>query len=565
MRPLDWVVLFSWLAVIVGYGVYRGRGSNTVDRYLLAGRTMPWYAMGLSIMATQASAITFISTTAQAYVDGMRFVQFYFGLPIAMVILCTTAVPIFHRARVYTAYEYLEKRFDTKTRALVSFIFLTQRGLSAGFSLYAPAVLLSVVLRWPDYMTTVLMGAIIVLYTTLGGIKAVTWADVQQMTMICAALILCLIIAFHLMPNTISIGNAIHLAGVAGRLNAVDFRWDLSNRYNLWSGLIGGSFLALSYFGCDQSQVQRYLTGKSIAQSRLSLLLNAMAKIPMQAFILFIGAMVFVLFLFVKPPAIFHPEEARRVQHTAMWSGIQQEYDLAFEHRKETAFRLSDALSGKRPATAEIAAFHDADRQFEEARKHALAAVDTVEHTKGFNDTNYIFLSFVTNFLPVGVVGLLIAVIFTAAVSSTSGEINSLATVSVIDFYRRFFKREATDRHYLWASRLMTVFWGIYAVMFANSSRSFGALIEAVNRIGSFFYGSVLGVFALAFFFKRVRGTAAFFGVLTGQLAIFATNWFTDITYLWFNVIGCVVVVVSALLYEAVGTSAGKTTVVRGR
>jgi SSS family transporter len=563
MRPLDWVVLFSWLALIVSYGVYRGRGSNTVDRYLLAGRTMPWYAMGLSIMATQASAITFISTTAQAYVDGMRFVQFYFGLPIAMVILCTTAVPIFHRAKVYTAYEYLEKRFDTKTRALVSFIFLTQRGLSAGFSLYAPAVLLSVVLRWPDYMTTVLMGAIIVLYTTLGGIKAVTWADVQQMTMICAALILCLVIAFHLMPSTVSVANAIHLAGIAGRINAVDFHWDLTNRYNIWSGLIGGSFLALSYFGCDQSQVQRYLTGKSIAQSRLSLLLNALAKVPMQAFILFIGAMVFVVFLFVKPPAIFHPEEASRVQKTEAWSGVQHEYDQAFEQRKEAALRLNEALREKRPASEEIAAFHDADRGFETARKHALEAVDQVEGTKGFNDTNYIFLSYVTNFLPVGVVGLLIAVIFTAAVSSTSGEINSLATVSVIDFYRRFMKREASDRHYLWASRLMTIFWGVYAVVFANSSRSFGALIEAVNRIGSFFYGSVLGVFVLAFYFKRVRGTAAFFGVLTGQAAIFATSWFTDITYLWFNVIGCVVVVASALLYEAAGVATRKSTLVR--
>jgi hypothetical protein len=282
----------------------------------------------------------------------------------------------------------------------------------------------------------------------------------------------------------------------------------------------------------------------------------------MQAFILFIGAMVFVVFLFVKPPAIFQPEEASRVEHSAMWSGIQREYDHAFEVRKQAALRLSAALDDKRPETQELAAFQDADRRFEAVRKQALSAVDKVEGTKGFNDTNYIFLSYVTNFLPVGVVGLLIAVIFTAAVSSTSGEINSLATVSVIDFYRRFFKREASDRHYLWASRLMTIFWGTYAVIFANSSRSFGALIEAVNRVGSFFYGSVLGVFALAFYFKRVRGTAAFFGVLTGQAAIFATNWFTDITYLWFNVIGCVVVVVSALLYETVGSAAGKATVV---
>ena len=303
MKALDWVVLAVWLIFIVSYGLYRGRGSNTVDRYLRAGNTMPWYAMGLSIMATQASAITFISTTAQAYVDGMRFVQFYFGLPIAMVILSATAVPIFHRARVYTAYEYLEQRFDVKTRTAVGAIFLIQRGLAAGLSLYAPAVVLSVILGWPDYMTTSLMGALVVIYTTTGGIKAVTWADVQQMIMIFGALILGLALAFYLMPSGVSVLDAIHLAGAAGRLNPVDLHFDLNNRYNLWSGLLGGSFLALSYFGCDQSQVQRYLTGRSIAQSRLSLLFNAIAKIPMQTFILFIGPWCFVLFLFVKPPA----------------------------------------------------------------------------------------------------------------------------------------------------------------------------------------------------------------------------------------------------------------------
>jgi Na+/proline symporter len=548
MRFLDWAVLFGWLAFIIGYGLYRGRGSNTVDRYLLAGRTMPWYAMGLSIMATQASAITFISTTAQAYVDGMRFVQFYFGLPLAMVILCATAVPIFHRAKVYTAYEYLEQRFDTKTRAVVSLIFLVQRGLAAGLSLYAPAVVLSVVLKWPDYITTIIIGAIIVGYTTAGGIKAVTWADVQQMIMIFAALILSLIIAFHLMPRNISVIDALHLAGVAGRLNAVDLRWNLDNRYNLWSGLIGGAFLALSYFGCDQSQVQRYLTGRSIGQSRLSLLLNAIAKIPMQTFILFIGAMVFVLFLFVKPPAIFHPTEAHAVRQSAAWHDVERTYDAAFQNRRNAALRLGRAFHDGQDPAAQTAAFRAADHQFQAARKQALDLVDRVEHTKDFNDTNYIFLTYVTNFLPVGVVGLLVAVIFTAAVSSSSGEINSLATVSVIDIYKRYIKRDATDRHYLWASRLLTIFWGTYAVAFANSSRSFGALIEAVNQVGSFFYGSMLGVFVLAFFFKRVGGTAAFWGVITGQLAIFATSLLTSISYLWFNVIGCGVVVSAGLL-----------------
>jgi Na+/proline symporter len=552
MKPVDWVVLACWLAFIAGFGMYRGRGSNTVDRYLLAGRSLPWYAMGLSIMATQASAITFISTTAQAYVDGMRFVQFYLGLPIAMVILCMTAVPIFHRARVYTAYEYLEQRFDTKTRVVVSLIFLTQRGLAAGLSLYAPAVVMSVILRWPDYVTTIMMGSLIVLYTTTGGIKAVAWADVLQMTMILAALILSLTVAFHLMPRSVGVSDALRLAGISGRLNAIDLRWNLDSRYNVWSGLIGGAFLALSYFGCDQSQVQRYLTGRSIGQSRLSLLLNAIAKIPMQAFILFIGAMVFVLFMFVKPPAIFHPEEARRAWRAADWSKIQSRYDSAFEKRRDAALRLTQSFHGAGSVSTDAASLESANHEFEAIHKRALAAVDSVEHTKGFNDTNYIFLSYVTNFLPVGVVGLLIAVIFTAAMSSSSGEINSLATVSVIDIYRRFIKRDATDRHYLWASRLFTIFWGVYAVAFANSSRSFGALIEAVNQIGSYFYGSMLGVFVLAFFLKHVGGTAAFWAVIIGQGAIFTTSLLTHISYLWFNVIGCFVVVAAGLLLSAV-------------
>lgn len=548
MRPLDWAVLAGWLIFIVSYGLYRGRGSNSVDKYLLAGRTMPWYAMGLSIMATQASAITFISTTSQAYVDGMRFVQFYFGLPLAMVILAATAVPIFHRARVYTAYEYLEQRFDTKTRALVGIVFLIQRGLAAGLSLYAPAVLLSVVLGWPDYATTVLMGALIVTYTTTGGIKAITWADVQQMLMIFAALILSLVIAIHLLPANISFLDAIRVAGAAGRLNAVDLHFNLDDRYNVWSGLIGGMFLALAYFGCDQSQVQRYLTGRSIGQSRLSLLFNAMAKIPMQAFILFIGAMVFSLFVFVEPPAIFHPVEAAKAEQSSTWAPIQRQYDSAFAARRDAALEVAQASRHGAIPPNVLDRFRQTQSGFEAVRQQALGVVDHVEHTHGFNDTNYIFLSFVTKFLPQGVVGLLIAVIFTAAMSSSSGEINSLATVSVIDVYKRFINRGASDHHYLWASRVFTVFWGAYAVTFANSTRSFGALIEAVNQVGSLFYGGLLGVFVLAFGFKHVGGTAAFWGVLAGEAAIFATRWLTQVSYLWFNVIGCVVVVAVGLM-----------------
>ena len=331
MRPVDWIVFFAWLISLVSYGLYRGRGSNTVSKYLLAGKTMPWYAMGLSILATQASAITFISTTGQAYVNGMQFVQFYFGLPIAMVILCATAVPIFHRTKVYTAYEYLEQRFDAKTRALVSVVFLIQRGLAAGIGLYAPAVALAGVLGWPDRIVTVLIGALIVIYTTTGGIKALTWADVQQMGMIFFALIASLAVAIYVLPRQVSFFDAVHLAAGVGRLKIVDFHWNLSDRYNIWSGLIGGSFLALAYFGCDQSQVQRYLTGSSIEQSRLSLLFNAVVKIPMQLFILFIGAMVFAVSLFLQPPMIFQPPEAARAAKTAGW---QQAREITIVHLK---------------------------------------------------------------------------------------------------------------------------------------------------------------------------------------------------------------------------------------
>lgn len=552
MRPLDWVVMFGWLTLIVGYGLYRGRGSNSVDSYLLAGKSMPWYAMGLSIMATQASAITFISTTGQAYVDGMRFVQFYFGLPVAMVLISATAVPIFHRARVYTAYEYLEKRFDAKTRALVAIIFLIQRGLAAGIALYAPAVALAVVLGWSDRLTTVLMGALIVVYTATGGIKAVTWADVQQMSVIFVALIISLIVALHAMPENISFTDALHLAGAAGRLNAVDTHLDWNNRYNLWSGLIGGSFLALAYFGCDQSQVQRYLTGKSIAQSRISLLFNAIAKIPLQTFILFIGAMVFVLSLFSLPPMIFQPLEATRAQKTSEWAQTERAYQAAFDTRREAAYDFANAARHPNPGLGPaLAAFRSSQRAFETARKQALGIVQRLNHGQSFDDTNYIFLSFVIKYLPAGLVGLVIAVIFSASMSSTSGEINSLATVSVVDIYRRYIVREGSDAHYLAASRWLTVFWGAYAVLFATmGARGFGALIERVNIVGSLFYGGMLGVFVLAFFVKRVRGTAAFFGVIAGEAAIFCAALFTNISFLWYNVIGALIVVAAAVVIE---------------
>ena len=536
MRPLDWIVLFLWIVALVAYGMYRGRQSSTMNQYLLGGKTMPWYAMGLSIMATQASAITFISTTAQAYVDGMRFVQFYFGLPLAMVILSATAVPIFHRANVYTAYEYLEQRFDARTRALVTGIFLLQRGLGAGLSLYAPAVVLSVVLGWPDRLTTLLMGSLVVAYTTTGGIKAVTWADVQQMSVILLSLVVALVTALYLMPADITFAKALVIAGAAGRLNPVTTTFDPNDRYNIWSGLIGGMFLALAYFGTDQSQVQRYLSGRSIGESRLSLIFNAMAKIPMQFFILFIGTMVFVFFQFEKPPMIFQPVEARRVEMRPGYAEVEARYNQAFERRAQAAHRL--AAEGAATAGAD---FRAAQNEFDGAREAGLKLA-------GVKDANYIFLHFVTHYLPMGLVGLVVGVIFTAAMSSISGEINSLATVSVIDVYKRYLHTDAVDRHYLIVSRLLTAFWGLYAIAFASVGGGFGPLIEAVNLIGSLFYGGMLGVFVLAFFFKRVNGPGAFYAVLTGEAAIFACFFFTKIAFLWYNVIGCLVVIAAGVV-----------------
>src|SRR5215469_1408889 len=549
MTGLDWVVLFTTLTVIVGYGLYRSRGSNTVDRFLLAGKTMPWYAMALSIMATQASAVTFISTTGQSYVDGMRFVQAYFGLPIAMVIICATVLPLYHRAKVYTAYEYLEQRFDSKTRALASVIFLCQRGLSAGLTLYAPAIVLSAILGWPDRVTIALMGITVVMYTSLGGVKAVTWSDVQQMIIIFLGLVASLVTVFVLLPKSVSFPDAVYLAGAAGRLNAVTTNFDWNDRFTLWSGLIGGTFLFLSYFGCDQSQVQRYLTGSSIAQSRLSLLFNAVAKIPMQFFVLFIGAMVFVFYLFAQPPVLFEQSQMELIRNSPGFRPLAERYAGAFNERREAALRLIEAhrLGDAGLERQRVTEYRAPQRAIDETRTDASKLVEQSGGERGFSDTNYIFLSFVTRYLPVGLVGLVIAVMFAATMSASAGEINSLATVTMVDIYRRHFRRHASDHHYLMASRWATIFWGAYAIASAGFGRKLGSLIVAVNVLGSLFYGSLLGVFVLAFLFRSVRGTAAFWGMVAGEMVVFAAFLFTGISFLWYNVIGCAVVILTAL------------------
>jgi Na+/proline symporter len=529
MRAADWAVLVLTLTALLGYGLWRARASRTTRQYLLAGREMPWYAVALSIMATQASAVTFISTTGQAYVDGMRFVQFYFGLPIAMILIAETAVPIFHRSGVYTAYEYLEKRFDVKTRLLVSLVFLISRGLAVGVTLSAPAIVLSVILGISDTWTVFIMGAVITIFATVGGIKAITWTDTQQMLIMVVGIATACLCAIWQTP--VSFTDQLKIAGAAGRLNPVTFTVDWNDRFNFWSGLVGGTFLALAYFGCDQSQVQRYLTGKSIAHSRLSLLFNAMAKVPMQFGILFTGAMVFVFFVYHPAPPNFRTGAIARSDATE----IDGNYIRAFDARRTTADAV---ISGSAP----VSDFKLSHVEYDTARKAAL----------GGNDTNYIFLYFVTHYLPLGIAGLVLAVVFGAALTTSSGELNSLATVSVIDIYKRYFNADASDSRYLLVSRLGTLFWGIYAIASAQYAKTLGSLIEVVNMLGSLFYGGLLGVFILAFYFPSVKGTAAFWAVLAGEAVIFYCKFGTTVAFLWYNVIGTVAVVLTGLALTAV-------------
>jgi SSS family solute:Na+ symporter len=555
VTSIDWIVLCGTLGLVVLYGLWRSRGSSDLDQYALAGRAMPWYAVALSIMATQASAVTFISTPGQSYVDGMRFVQFYFGLPLAMIILSYTAVPLFHRARVFTAYQYLEQRFDLKTGTLVSIVFLIQRGLALGITLYAPAVVLTVIFGWPDWQTTLIMGGVAVAFTTLGGVKATAWSHTLQMMVMTVGLVVALICAVLLLPSHVSFGDAVSLAGASGKLNAITTTFDWNDRYNLWSGLFGGMFLALAYFGTDQSQVQRYLTGRSIAQSRLGLMFNAAAKIPMQGLILFIGAMVYVFYIFQAPPILFEQTELSRLQASAAgesYEHVTRQYDAAVDARRRAADRLLEARRGGDPVQVRDArtAYAQAQSGFEAARQEGAALVEQASGKK-VNDTNYIFLTFVTQSLPTGVVGLVLAVILGATMSSISSEMNALATVSLIDIYKRHVRGRASEGHYLTVTRLATVLWGCYAVVSVQYIKRMGSLIEAVNQLGSLFYGGMLGVFVLAVACPKVRGRGAFWGVLAGEAVIFACWLFTPIAFLWYNVVGCLVVVLTALILTA--------------
>ena len=557
MRTLDWAVLAITLLSIVLYGLYKSKGTGSLKGYLLADRKMQWFTIALSIMATQASAITFTSTPGQAYADGMRFVQFYFGLPIAMVILSITAVPIYHKLGVYTAYEYLEHRFDVKTRTLTSFIFLVQRGLGVGISIYAPSLVLAVMFGWDIRLTSSIIGGLVIIYTTSGGVKAVNWTDVQQMLIIVFGMAAAFVMTIVLLPNGVGFVDALRVAGGMGKLNAVDFSFDFENRYNFWSGLVGGMFVALAYFGTDQSQVQRYLTGATVRQSRLGLLFNGLAKVPMQFFILLLGAMVFAFYQFERPPLFFNPvevEKARAGTYQEQFAAVEKKYAVASDRKSEAAREYLDAKNlGEERQISEskarlIAASHDAER----IRSEGVEIIKAGDPAADTNDTNYIFLSFVMRYLPAGLVGLVFACIFAASMSSTSGELSALATCSVVDVYRRHIRTGKNEKHYVVVSRAGMALWGIYAVFFAQYASKLGSLVEAVNILGSLFYGTMLAIFLIAFYLKWIDGTATFWGAIAGEAVVLYCFFFTQIPWLWYNVIGCGVVVGCALLLQLI-------------
>ncbi|MBK8726083.1 MAG: sodium:solute symporter [Holophagaceae bacterium] len=556
MSRLDWLILGASLAFIVLVGLWKGRQRKDSEAYMLSNRDMRWYTICLSIMATQASAITFLSTPGQAYADGMRFVQFYLGLPLAMVVLSVTAVPIFHRLKVYTAYEYLEGRFDLKTRTLAATLFLIQRGLAVGLTVYAPALVLSVLLGWNIHFDIILVGTLVMIYTVTGGTKAVSWAQSYQMLIITTGMVVAGVMVIRQLPPHVSFGDALHVAGGLGRLNAIDTTFDLTNRYNLWSGLIGGFFLALSYFGTDQSQVQRYLTGSSVAQSRLGLLANGLFKVPMQFLILLLGAMVFVFYQFTAPPVFFNPSAVKLAKagpDAAVYLQAEAAFAAASQDRIQ---RVQDYVAARhagdpgREAAAK-AAMQAAEAKAASIRAEAVAVVRKADPSTRGNDTNYVFLSYVLKSLPPGLIGLVLAAVFAASMSSMSAEINALGTTTVVDIWRRLLGHTDPKKE-VWVSRLATLAWGCFALLFAEYASRLGSLVEAVNILGSLFYGTILGIFLVAFYVKRVKGGAAFYAALVAEAAVLCCFFFTKLSFLWYNVVGCLVVVVFSLIFNAI-------------
>jgi Na+/proline symporter len=555
MVLLDWLVLGGTLLFIVGYGVWKTRGSKNVEDYIKGGNDAKWWTIGLSVMATQASAITFLSTPGQAFHDGMGFVQFYFGLPIAMIVICGVFIPIYHKLKVYTAYELLEKRFDLKTRTLTAILFLIQRGLAAGITIFAPSIILSAVLGWDLLTLNVIIGVLVILYTVSGGTKAVSVTHKQQMFVIMTGMFFVFFFILGSLPSDISFSETLKLAGANEKLNILNFDFDTKNRYTFWSGITGGFFLMLAYFGTDQSQVQRYLSGKSVRESQLGLIFNGILKIPMQFFILLVGVMVFIFYQYNPSPLNFNPAATEAVlnsEYSEDYKVLQEGHQEIQLEKKMAQSEFSSALKLK-----DLNAIEQAKIDVIAANKTEMIARDTAkdlikraDNTVQTNDKDYVFIHFILNNLPMGLVGLLLAVILSAAMSSTASELNALGTITALDLYKRNKKGEFTQKHYLNASKVFTLIWGIIAILIACVADLFDNLIQLVNIIGSIFYGNVLGIFLLAFFFKFVKGNAVFIGAIITQIIVII-GWSQDwMSYLWLNAFGCLLVIILAILFE---------------
>ncbi|WON96335.1 sodium:solute symporter [Sphingobacterium sp. UGAL515B_05] len=555
MSTADWIVLFLTLLVIVIYGVYKSRGIKNIDGYLLGNRSLLWYHVGLSVMATQASAITFLSAPGLAYSSGMSFVQFYFGLPLAMIVLCITFVPIFHKLKVFTAYEFLEKRFDVKTRGLTAILFLIQRGISTGITIFAPALIISTILHIDLTWTTLAIGSFVVIYTTYGGTKAVSHTQLLQMSIIFGSLLVAGILVIHLLPESIGLSKALHIAGKSGKTNALDFTFDLNNNYTLWTGLIGGFFLQLSYFGTDQSQVGRYLTGASIKESRMGLIMNGLLKIPMQFAILLIGVLVFAYYQFHQPPIFFNQVEIKKLKESKYapdYQLLEQKHSELFKTRESVVQQLNTALDhGDEKRIADYrSSLGQLNAKMQVVKEGTVDLIKKNNPTAETNDNNYVFLSFVTSVFPKGLIGLLIAVIFLASMGSTASAINSLASTTTIDIYKRFINPNSSEKQDLLWSRLFTLIWGTFTVIVALYANRLGNLLEAVNILGSLFYGTILGIFIVAFYMKKIQGKAVFLAAILSEIIVIAVWTMNKIPFLWLNLIGCLAVMLIAYIVQ---------------
>jgi len=557
MSTIDWVILIGTLLFIVVFGIWKTRGSKNISEYLKGNQEAKWWTIGLSVMATQASAITFLSTPGQGYADGMGFVQFYFGLPIAMVILCVTFIPIYYKLKVYTAYEFLEGRFDLKTRSLAAFLFLIQRGLGAGITIYAPAIILSTILGWNLNLTNLIIGLLVITYTVSGGTKAVNVTHKFQMLVIFGGMFIAFFLLISYLPAGVSFVDSLTVAGATGKLKTVDFSFDLDNRYTFWSGITGGLFLMLAYFGTDQSQVQRYLSGKSIRESRMGLIFNGLMKVPMQFFILLVGIMVFTFYQYHEAPIFFNGAEVEKVMESPyaaeMTPLVEEKQDLEAKRQVLNAEFLSASKDGR---TEQVEAVRSKmylnEAAQDDVRDRAKAVITKANPSAETNDRDYVFITFILNHLPKGLVGLLLAVIFSAAMSSTASELNALASTTTIDIYKRSINSKGSEAHYLTASKSFTFMWGIFAIGFACFGTLFENLIQFVNIVGSLFYGTILGIFLVAFYIKSIKAQAVFFGALMAEILVVATFMNSDIGFLWLNPIGCLGVILFAAILQQI-------------